>query len=319
MLAVGGSLPSGTALAQESRTLLQRVDHLERDLGMVQRRLYRGSAEESFPSRGEGNLDGEVATRLQQRFVDMEGVLSGLTGQVEEVRFEINQIRSRLEKLTNDVGYRLNELEHPAEGAHATADSVTTVKSAETRTNAKGTGPGTGRANQTDGEAIAAFGKSTGQAEPAGGSAKAPIPSPRKGNESESASLSKGSVKEQYEHISALLSQGDYGAAERAALAFLEVHPEDPLAGNAQYWLGETYYVRGDFRQAAVAFAKGYQKYAKSGKAAANVLKLGLSLAKLERVQDACTAFNRLAVEFPNTSSDIKQHAVLEKKRLGCK
>ena len=33
----------------------------------------------------------------------------------------------------------------------------------------------------------------------------------------------------------------------------------DPLAGNAVYWLGETYYARRQFADAAVTFADGYQ------------------------------------------------------------
>src|SRR3546814_19535879 len=44
------------------------------------------------------------------------------------------------------------------------------------------------------------------------------------------------------------------------------------------YWLGETYYVRQRYQDAAVAFLEGYQKYPKSPKAADNLLKLGMAL-----------------------------------------
>ena len=44
-------------------------------------------------------------------------------------------------------------------------------------------------------------------------------------------------------------------SAEQALAAFVQNHPEDGLAGNAQYWLGETFYVRGDFQTAARTFA----------------------------------------------------------------
>ena len=49
-------------------------------------------------------------------------------------------------------------------------------------------------------------------------------------------------------------------------------------SGIGQATLGETYYVRGDFPNAARAFAEGFQKYPKSGKAPDNLLKLGMSL-----------------------------------------
>ena len=73
--------------------------------------------------------------------------------------------------------------------------------------------------------------------------------------------------------------------------AFIQQFPNDQLAGNAQYWLGETYYVRKRYNDAATAFAFGYQKYPKSGKGADDLLKLGMSLGSLGQKQDACSAF----------------------------
>ena len=51
--------------------------------------------------------------------------------------------------------------------------------------------------------------------------------------------------KQLYEAAYGYLLQRDYGAAEAAFDEFLRRHPNDPLAGNAQYWLGESLYVRG--------------------------------------------------------------------------
>ena len=67
--------------------------------------------------------------------------------------------------------------------------------------------------------------------------------------------------------------------------------PQDYLAGNAQYWMGETYYVRGRYQDAAVTFAEGYQKYPTNSKAPDNLLKLGMSLGQLGKKADACVAF----------------------------
>ena len=78
-----------------------------------------------------------------------------------------------------------------------------------------------------------------------------------------------------------------------------------PLAGNAQYWLGETYYVRKDYENAATAFALGYQKYPKSAKAADDLLKLGMSLGNLGKKPDACT---RLRAARPRLPDRARQH-----------
>ena len=38
------------------------------------------------------------------------------------------------------------------------------------------------------------------------------------------------------------------------------------MAGNAQYWLGETYYARGKYMEAASTFAEGYKRIRKARK-----------------------------------------------------
>ena len=127
-----------------------------------------------------------------------------------------------------------------------------------------------------------------------------------------------GSTSEQYNHAFGLLKQADYPAAETALKSFVEQHPNDPMAGNAQYWLGETYYTRGRYAEAASAFAEGYKRYPKSSKAADELLKLGMALARTNQKQNACIALTQLDHDFPAPGAAIKERASTEKKRLGC-
>lgn len=127
-----------------------------------------------------------------------------------------------------------------------------------------------------------------------------------------------GSPKEQYDYAFNILRQADYARAERALRLFLEANRTDDLAGNAQYWLGETYYVRGDFEQAAVEFLSGYQTYPSSTKGPDNLLKLGLSMARLGQTDGACTALTRLATEYPSANDTIRRRAQTERARLKC-
>src|SRR3546814_791628 len=113
------------------------------------------------------------------------------------------------------------------------------------------------------------------------------------------AKLPPGSPQEQYNYAYKLLVQSDYADAEGAFREFLGAHPQDPLAGNAQYWLGETFYVRQQYEQASAAFLTGYQNYPKGAKASDSLLKLGMSLAALKQNPEACAALGQMSKQFP--------------------
>jgi tol-pal system protein YbgF len=127
-----------------------------------------------------------------------------------------------------------------------------------------------------------------------------------------------GSATEQYNYAFGLMKQAKYPAAEAAFKEFVEAHPKDQMAGNAQYWLGETYFARGKYMEAASAFAEGYKRYPKSSKAPDALLKLGMSLARADQKQNACVALAKLGDEFPQAASSVRQRAGSEMKKLGC-
>lgn len=127
-----------------------------------------------------------------------------------------------------------------------------------------------------------------------------------------------GSPKQLYETAYGYLLQQNYGAAETAFEDFLGRHPNDALAGNAQYWLGESHYVRGQYKQAAGAFLKGYQTYGRSAKAPDSLMKLAMSLERLGQKDAACTSYGELNTRFPNAPQNIRTRVDSERRRIGC-
>jgi tol-pal system protein YbgF len=124
--------------------------------------------------------------------------------------------------------------------------------------------------------------------------------------------------KQHYEVAYGLLLQQDYAAAQASFEDFLTRYPRDGLSGNAQYWLAETFFVRGQFKAAAQAFLKGYQTYASSPKAPDSLFKLAVSLDRLGQKNDACATFGELLQKFPSAPANIKSRAQTERQRLGC-
>lgn len=114
------------------------------------------------------------------------------------------------------------------------------------------------------------------------------------------------------------LRQGNYDMAEKDFSSLIEKFPKHDLAGNAQYWLGETYYVRAQYKRAAEAFLGGFTKYANGTKAPDSLLKLGMSLHALGEAEAGCDAFAELGIKFPDAPEAIVKRAEIERRRAGC-
>jgi tol-pal system protein YbgF len=114
------------------------------------------------------------------------------------------------------------------------------------------------------------------------------------------------------------LLRRDYASAETSFRRLIETHPNDKLAGDAQYWLGESYYVRGQYKNAADAFLKGYKSYGASPKAPDSLLRLGMSLAALGQKEAACSSFAELGTKFPSAPSHVREEAESERRKAGC-
>lgn len=133
------------------------------------------------------------------------------------------------------------------------------------------------------------------------------------------ATYGKKEAKTLYNEAFASIKKQNYKNAEKQFEAFLELHPKNSLAGNAQYWLGESYFARGQFDKAAVAFAEGFQKYRDSQKAPDNLFKLGLTMARLNKKQEACIAFKNFLTEYPKVSDSMTKRLQKEMNKLSCR
>jgi tol-pal system protein YbgF len=327
VVAYGGA---SSALAQDAqlRSLLDRLDRMQRELITLQRHVYRGelpAAPEPSgipgPSSQGVDLGQTQAAQFHVRLSQFEGQLRNLTGQVEEVSYKVGQISDRLDRLVADVDLRLQRLEGtlpPVAGATepqqpgptSRTESATAESGADRSAGAEGASPGVlGTIPAGDLETFRAR-QGRRSADPAAQTATAPAAD-------ESAPGGTG-PQEKYAEAFGLLRQANYVEAEEALTEFLERYPDHQLAGNAKYWLGETYYVRGDYRHAAVVFAEGYQKYPDNSKAADNLLKLGMSLAQLGSNDDACGTFNELLERYPDAAENILQRARGELERMSC-
>ena len=108
---------------------------------------------------------------------------------------------------------------------------------------------------------------------------------------------------EQYNHAFGLLKQADYPAAEEAFESFIAQHPNDPLAGSAQYWLGETYYARKQVHRSGERIRRRLQAISERDKGGRRALKLGMSLPGPTRNRMPASRLAQLDRDFPNAGA----------------
>jgi tol-pal system protein YbgF len=132
-----------------------------------------------------------------------------------------------------------------------------------------------------------------------------------------SASSSDGSAEKLYQGGYESLLGRRFGDAEGSFKMFVDRHRDHPLASDAHFWLGETYYVQGDYKQAAQSFLKGYRDYPDGRKAPDTLFKLALSLQQLEQTSQACSTFAEVAKKYP-TAANVRNEALKEMQRAGC-
>ena len=307
-------LVAPAVLAQDVKPLLDRLERLERDIRTLNKQIARGG-----PTSGiEGGAGS--ASRMEDRLAALDSDLRVATSSMEEIGHRINQIGQRLDKLVGDVDFRLSALEtraaqsqpmsaQPNISAAPSPPSVQTMAPAggfATAAQALGTIP----AGALSGEAAEQTGQSP---QPAASAQQAAVATPPVADV-----LPAGTLKERYAFAFGLLRQAQYDRAEIALRAFVDAHGDDPLASNARYWLGETFYVRAAYVQAAETFLEGYQRDPKGGKAPDTLLKLGMSLAGLDKKPEACAAFDKVAADFPKASPGVKNALKRERKRNNC-
>ncbi len=112
-----------------------------------------------------------------------------------------------------------------------------------------------------------------------------------------------GGEQASYDAAFNALKGADYPRAIQSFQAFLAAYPSSPLASNAQYWLGEAYYVTREYDAAMAAFRKVTTDWPDSRKAPDALVKVGFTQAALGRAGDARATLEEVTRRFPGTEA----------------
>ncbi|RBP07438.1 tol-pal system protein YbgF [Roseiarcus fermentans] len=124
--------------------------------------------------------------------------------------------------------------------------------------------------------------------------------------------------RDQYNAAVQAFQGGQYQQAEDGFKAFMAANPGHRLTPDAVFFIGETYFQRSRPREAAEQYLKVTTDYAKSGRAAESLVRLGQALAALGNKDQACATFAELGKRYPTASPTVKRLADREMAKNHC-
>ena len=287
------------------QSISDQIQVLTKDLKVLEKAVYQKSDIVSSSSSSQSSgLNEDILTKHLLKLNEIEDQFRELTNKFEEVNFKLDKLSSRVTKIQSDSQLRFADLEN--------LDPEKKIKKSK-----KKNLPGSSKP--------ADFGANPGYS-------VSSLPEKQEVNSIESAQtviteepekqeslLPNKSPKEQYEFAVSFMKIGDYETAEFALKEFIEKNKDHDLAGNAQYWYGETFRIRQLYSDAATAYLDGYQNYPKSIKAPDNLLKLGITMVQLGEKDQGCKMISGLKKEYPKASKSVLQKAQYEQKKFKCK
>ena len=105
--------------------------------------------------------------------------------------------------------------------------------------------------------------------------------------------------------------KGDLEGARRKFEAFLKQYPNTELSDNAQFWIGETYYLKKDFEKAILEYEKAIVKYPEGDKIPAALFKQALAFQELGDKTNTRNLLKRVIERYPQSDQ-----AEMAKKKL---
>jgi tol-pal system protein YbgF len=116
-------------------------------------------------------------------------------------------------------------------------------------------------------------------------------------------------AEEVYNNAYRIFQEGRYPESRAAFSKFLQQFSQTKYSGNAQFWIGESYFKEGKTEEAILAFEDVLKKYPQGNKVPDALVKQGICFKALGDKDNARIILQRVIDKYPNTpQSDIARN-----------
>jgi len=253
---------------ESQHTLKQKLDRLQRDVDdlsklVYQKNIHNVESENKAESENSMNI-----SAFDMRIYDLEKDIKTLNSNFEEVIFQIDALKKLYEELNIKIDTHLIDKIKESETSEISSNEIKDNSVSENTL-------GTLIINSED------------------------LSDSTEGNQPDNKILDL-SPDEQFQIAFDLLRSQQFDQAKKALEEFIENNSENELAGSSYYWLGEIHLLKKNYREAALIFAEGYQKYPTSIKSPDSLYKLAEALSEIDKIIDACNTLKKFTKEYIN-------------------
>jgi TolA-binding protein len=275
---------SGVAMAQaQPKTVEGRVDRLEQEMRAVQRKVFPNATGQILtpdigpatpvPTTSAGSPATLPIADLTARVNAIESQLASLTGQAEENSHRLTKLEEAYAKLTAPPPVPAAVSNAPIAIVPVAANSGAPTRTPSANTPAKAQPAAGGPAVGARNEKVAA------------------IERPSTGN----------AALDGYTYGFRLWGAKFYPEAQTQLQDTLDKYGKDPVASRTQNLLGRAYLDDGKPSMAAKVLFENYRLRPKGDRASESLVWVGEALIQLNRLKDACLAYDELAETFGTT------------------
>ena len=255
-------------------TLKQQMDRLQRELNDLSKIVYNDDSRNNNENLNKTDVSNLSA--FDMRIYDIEKDIKNINNSIENLVFEIDEIKELIEEYNiklNDIVIQNNENLQISKNISENAD-----QDQEQNLN---------QPNSLGTLKITSEDLSNTQE----------IDKTNKSNVSTEENIIL-SPDEQFQKAFDLLRSQNFEKAKVSLEQFISDNPENDLTGSAHYWLGEIYLLQKNYREAALIFAEGFQKYPNSFKAPDILYKLSGALSKIDKKTEACNTLIKFKKDY---------------------
>lgn len=259
------------AKAQQRLSLSERVERLEQQ------------------ASGRGSQSGvDLVNQIQA----LQSQVQALQGQIEELRHQLGEAQQRAKDQYIDLDSRLGRMEGGGPTGSTNKPSVPADQGLQDIQ--------LGSTPPSDAGTLTASDEQLAPPEPVNRTSN--IESAGPASDVPAPAADPEAQKRAYDEAFGALKDGRYAESARRFQSFIDQYPDSDLTGNANYWLGESYYVTQNYRVALETFGNLLSRFPQNQKAPDALLKTGYCQYELKQWDSAEATLNSVIETYPNTT-----------------